>query len=348
VPDPVTSGAELPTFKFELEKSAGRVAGASYGKEATVAQLPISKDIAGVSMRMEQGVMRELHWHATAAEWGFVTEGRVRTTVIDPAGCSETNDFEPGDLWYFPRGHGHVIETLGKDLCHFVLVFDNGYFSEFGTFSISDWIGHAPKELLAKNFGVPASTFDSFPKQEVYFARGNMPPETLTRPLQGWKPPPLTHKYSLLSQKPFETFPGGIEWRVDGSQFPISTTMTGVVLEMEPGALRELHWHPNASEWQYVLSGQLCVTLFGSKGRWRQETLSKGDVGYIPQGMGHSLENVGTDTVRVLIVFNNAHYQTIDLSQWIAGNPTDILATNFGQDPSVFEKFPRKDVFMTK
>ncbi|CCJ07484.1 cupin domain-containing protein [Methylocystis sp. SC2] len=155
VPDPVTSGAELPTFKFELEKSQGRVDGASYGKEATVAQLPISKDIAGVSMRMEQGVMRELHWHATAAEWGFVTEGRVRTTVIDPAGCSETNDFEAGDLWYFPRGHGHVIETLGKDLCHFILVFDNGYFSEFGTFSISDWIGHAPKELLAKNFGVP-------------------------------------------------------------------------------------------------------------------------------------------------------------------------------------------------
>jgi hypothetical protein len=86
VPDPVTSGKELPTFKFELEKSEGRVMGGSYGKEATVAQLPISKGIAGVSMRMEPGVMRELHWHATAAEWAFVTEGRVRTTVIDPPG----------------------------------------------------------------------------------------------------------------------------------------------------------------------------------------------------------------------------------------------------------------------
>jgi oxalate decarboxylase/phosphoglucose isomerase-like protein (cupin superfamily) len=163
IPDPVTSGNELPTFKFELEKSEGRVMGGSYGKEATVAQLPISKGIAGVSMRMEPGVMRELHWHATAAEWAFVTEGRVRTTVIDPQGCSETNDFEPGDIWYFPRGHGHVIETLGDKPCHFVLVFDSGYFSEFGTFSITDWLGHAPKELLAKNFRLPASTFDSFP-----------------------------------------------------------------------------------------------------------------------------------------------------------------------------------------
>ena len=86
VPDPLLSGTELPTFKFALEKSAGKVDGGSFGKEATVTQLPISKGIAGVSMRLEPGVTRELHWHATAAEWAFVNEGRVRTTVVDPHG----------------------------------------------------------------------------------------------------------------------------------------------------------------------------------------------------------------------------------------------------------------------
>ena len=348
VPDPVTSGAELPTFKFELEKSEGRVDGGSYGKEATVAQLPISKSIAGVSMRLEPGVMRELHWHATAAEWGFVTEGLVRTTVIDPAGHSETNDFGPGDLWYFPRGHGHVIETLGDKPCHFLLVFDNGYFSEFGTFSISDWISLVDKNTLAKNFGVPASTFDNFPKKEVYFAKGKTPAVPAPAPLQGWKTPPLTHKYSLLSQDPLEVFDGGKEWRVDGSQFPISTTMTGVVLEMEPGALRTLHWHPNAAEWQYVLGGQFEVTLFGSKGRFRKETINQGDVAYMPQGFGHSIENTSKEIGRILIVFNTGHYQTIDLTQWVAGQSPDVLATNFGVDASVFDKFPKKDVFMTK
>ena len=209
-------------------------------------------------------------------------------------------------------------------------------------------MGHAPKELLAKNFGLPPSTFESFPRSEVYFAKGKIPPATPPQPLQGWKPPPLTHKHSLLSQKPIEVFEGGTEWRVDGSQFPISTTMTGVVLEMEPGALRELHWHPNASEWQYVLGGAFRMTMFGSHGRWRQETINQGDVGYIPQGFGHSIENVGAEKARILIVFNTGHYQTIDLSQWIAGNSLDVLATNFGQDGSVFERFPRRDVFMTK
>ena len=104
VPDPLLSGKELPTFKFALEKSKGKVMDGSFGKEATVTQLPISKGIAGVSMRLEPGVTRELHWHATAAEWAFVLEGRVRTTVLDPSGNSEINDFDPGDVWYFPRG----------------------------------------------------------------------------------------------------------------------------------------------------------------------------------------------------------------------------------------------------
>ncbi len=346
IPDPALSGKDLPTFKFALEKSAGKVIGNSYGKEATVEQLPISKGIAGVSMKIEPGAMRELHWHATAAEWAFVIEGRVRTTVIDPAGLSETNDFDPGDVWYFPRGHGHMLQCLGDKPCHFILIFDNGYFSEFGTFSITDWIGHAPKPLLAKTFGLPESTFATFPKDEVYFASGALPPAEPSVPLQGWKLPPDTHKYRMLAQPPYATFPGGREWRVDSKRFPISKTITGVVLDLDPGALRTLHWHPNADEWQYVIAGSVSVTLFGSHGRFRIEELAQGDVGYIPQGYGHSIENIGDNAARVLIGFNTGTYETIDLTQWIAGNPVDVLATNFGQTAELAAKFPHEDLFI--
>src|SRR5262249_61433209 len=105
--------------------------------------------------RLERGVMRELPWHATAAEWAFVIEGRCRTTVIGPQGRSEINDFDSGDIWYFPRGHAHSIQCLGEAPCHFILVFDNGYFSEFGTFSVTDWLRHAPHRLLAQHLGLP-------------------------------------------------------------------------------------------------------------------------------------------------------------------------------------------------
>src|ERR1700676_2346051 len=209
VPDPLLSGKELPTFKFALEKSKAKVIGKSTAREATVEEFPISKGIAGVSMGLEPGAMRELHWHATAAEWAYVDKGRVRTTTIAPGGYAETNEFEPGDVWYFPRGHGHMLECLGDKPCHFVLIFDNGYFSEFGTFSITDWIGHTPKPLLAKNFGLPESTFDGFPKEEVYFAKGALPPQKPAAPLAGEKSPPRTHKYRLLANPPRVNNKGG-------------------------------------------------------------------------------------------------------------------------------------------
>jgi oxalate decarboxylase len=347
VPDPLLSEKELPTFKFALEKSEARVMGKNTAKEASVRQLPISKGIAGVSMGLAPGAMRELHWHATAAEWAFVDKGRVRTTVLAPGGYSETNEFEPGDVWYFPRGHGHQLECLGDEPCHFVLIFDNGYFSEFGTFSISDWIGHTTKALLAKNFGLPASTFDGFPKKEVYFAQGALPPKRPAEPLAGPKRPPLTHKWSLLANDPLVDNKGGKLWLVDSTKFAISKTITGAVLMLEPGALRELHWHPTADEWQYVLEGTISMTMFGANGRYRTETLEQGDVGYIPQGYGHSIENVGDKPCRVLIGFNSGVYEEIDLTEWIAGNPPDVLAANFGQPAALFQEFPKEDIFIT-
>ncbi len=110
--------------------------------------------------------------------------------------------------------------------------------------------------------------------------------------------------------------------------------------------MRELHWHPTADEWQYVIEGTVSVTMFGSHGRYRTETLAKGDVGYIPQGYGHSVENVGEKPCRVLIGFNTGVYETINLSQWIAGNPADVLATNFSKPAALFEKFPHEEVFI--
>src|SRR5262249_22264821 len=154
----------------------------------------------------------------------------------------------------------------------------------FGTFSISDWMAQTPKPLLAKNFGLPASTFDGFPKKEVYFAKGAIPPKKAAAPLAGPKRPKLTHKWQLLKNDPVVNNRGGKLWLVDSTKFAISKTITGAILELEAGALRELHWHPTADEWQYVLEGKMSMTMFGANGRYRTETLEQGDVGYIPQG----------------------------------------------------------------
>jgi oxalate decarboxylase len=86
--------------------------------------------------------------------------------------------------------------------------------------------------------------------------------------------------------------------------------------------------------------------VFGANGRYKTETFQIGDVGFVPQGYGHSLENTGDKVARVLIGFNSGIYEDIDLTEWIAANPPDVLATNFGKPAALFNKFPHRDVFI--
>ncbi len=345
VPAPLAS-AELPSFCYALGAQPAQALDGGTAKEASVKEFPVSDALAGVLMTLTPGALRELHWHANAAEWAYVLDGRCRVTTIDPQGRSEIADFGRGDVWYFPRGHGHSIQGLGPGDCSFVLVFDNGYFSEFSTFSITDWFAHTPPDVLQKTFGVPAQTFADFPKREVYMTKGPVPPplpaEVATGSLQSSV---LTHRYQLLAQKP-QHFAGGTMRTVSESEFPISTTMTGAILHVEPGALREPHWHPNAAEWQYYISGRARMTVFGSHGRARTDEFGPGDVGYVPQGYGHYIENAGAEPLDVLIVLNNGTYESISLTGWMAANPRLLLATNFRVPETAFANIPKEATIM--
>ncbi len=344
-PEPL-AGATLPSFRFPLGAQNAKTFDGGTAKEATIVQFPVSEKLAGVYMTLTPGGLRELHWHANAAEWAYVMDGRCRVTTIDPDGRCEIVDFGPGDVWYFPRGHGHSIQGLGPGDCVFVLVFDNGYFSEFGTFSITDWVGHIPAEVLAKTFGVPATTFATFPKKEVYIAQGPVPPALSQEPAPGsLKEVPLTHRYRLLAAAP-DHFAGGTMRVVSEREFPISTTVTGALLTIKPGGLREPHWHPNAAEWQFYLKGSARMTVFGSHGRARTDEFAAGDVGYVPQGYGHYIENTGADEMEVVLVLNNATYQSVSLTAWMGANSDLLLATNFHQPESVFADFPKDGVIM--
>ena len=76
----------------------------------------MSESISGVNMRLDAGGVRELHWHQ-AAEWGFMSYGNCRVTVLDPQGRAYVADVTEGDLWYFPVGYPHSLQGLGPDGC---------------------------------------------------------------------------------------------------------------------------------------------------------------------------------------------------------------------------------------
>ena len=225
-----------------------------------------------------------------------------------------------------------------------MLVFDNGYFSEFGTFSISDWVGHTPAEVLAKNFGVPAATFANFPKEEVYIAKGPVPP-----PL----PPIRRRARSSSARSPTaiacspqapDIFAGGTMRIVSMNEFPISTTMTGALFVIKPGAMRELHWHPNAAEWQYYLKGTGRMTVFGSQAA-PAPTISAPATSATCRRATATTSRTPANDLEILLVLNSGVYQSISITAWMAATP-DLLATNFGVPESIFANLPSGEVVM--
>jgi len=336
---------EMPEIKYELEKQPLSTYSAGWSHEVTAKNFPVSKGISGVSMTLKPGGLRELHWHANAAEWAYVIKGHCRVTVIDPEGRAEIKDFGPGDVWYFPRGHGHSIQGIGNEECKFILTFDNGYFSEFSTFSVSDWIAQTQSQVLSKGFGMSKEIFEKFPKKEVYIALGKTPPpiESLDMP----DPPAMTHKFALSRQTPDITA-GGAFNMVDQKKFPISTTMSGAVLSITKGAMRQLHWHPNSDEWQYYITGRARMTVFGAKGRKITREYGPGDVGYVPQGYGHYIEQLGDEKCEMLAVFNSGTYQEITLAEWLAKTPKYLLETNFGIDPQIVDGLQKSAKMFSK
>src|SRR5215469_334873 len=97
LPPPTDHGNIVPLwYSFDLTKK--RIQEGGWTHEVTSRELPSSKQIAGVNMRLTAGSYRELHWH-TADEWAYVLYGNARVTVMNPDGTMFIGDVSEGDVW---------------------------------------------------------------------------------------------------------------------------------------------------------------------------------------------------------------------------------------------------------
>ena len=307
-----------------------------WGRQTTERELPSATEVAGVNMRLTPGGVRELHWH-TAAEWAYMLKGRARITAIDQDAHAFQDDVGEGDLWYFPAGIPHSIQGLEPDGCEFLLIFDDGNFSEEATFLLSDWLAHTPKEVLAKNFGVPESAFDGIPEKDLWIFQAPVPGPLAADRIAGAGPAPNTFSHRMLAQEPIR-MKGGTVRITDSSLFKASKTIAAALVEIESGGMRELHWHPNADEWQYYISGQARMTVFAAENNARTFNFQAGDVGSVPFAMGHYIENIGTTMLRFLEVFKSDHYADVSLAQWLAFTPYELVRAHLHIDKSVLSK----------
>jgi len=346
---PLTDVGGVPAFKYPFSLAYKRVFNGGWSREVTVRELPVSKSIAGVNMRLTAGGVRELHWHA-AGEWAIMLYGSARITAVDADGKSFVADVKKNDLWYFPTGIPHSIQGLGPDGTEFLLVFDDGSFSEFATVLLSDTMAHTPRDVLAKNFGVAREAFAGLPPKELFIFQAETP-----GPLKADQQAaagslgasPQDFAFRTMDYPPTRRTKGGEVRIIDSKNFPASVTIAAAIVTVRPGGLRELHWHQNADEWQYFISGRGRMTVMAAAGKSRTMDFEAGDVGYVTQTTPHYVENTGDTDLVFLEMFKTGAYQDLSLSEWLAHTPPELVRAHLHIDQATFDAIPKDKTVVT-
>ncbi len=340
---PSSDAGGVQTFKYPFAFAHKRLQEGGWSREVTNRELAISKSLAGVDMRLTAGGVRELHWH-TASEWAFMLYGTARITCIDIEGKSFVADVKENDLWFFPPGIPHSIQGLAPDGCEFMLVFDDGDFSEYETVLLTDWMAHTPRDIVARNFQVSEDAVAKMPTKEKFIFQTDVPGPLADdrRVAAGALGPSATEfAFRTMDYPATMTNKSGEVRIIDSSTFKITTTSAAIVT-VKPGGMRELHWHPNADEWQFFFGGKGRMTVFATGGRARTMDFETGDVGYIQKTLPHYVENTGTTDLKFLEMFKSPVYQDLALTEWLAHTPPELVAAHLNLDRATLDALPRE------
>ncbi|KAF8230591.1 oxalate oxidase [Tricholoma matsutake] len=327
---PTTDHGTVNNAKWPFSLSHNRLQTGGWARQQNAGVMPIATAMAGVNMRLEPGAVRELHWHKTS-EWAYVIKGSTQVTAVDAQGRNFVQTVNAGDLWFFPPGVPHSLQATDADPqgTEFLLVFNDGAFSEDETFLLTDWMAHVPAEVLALNFQTNISAFANLPASELYIFPAELPQPDSSAPTspQGTAPNPFAFALSKVNPT---NLTGGSVRIVDSTTFKISTTIAAAEVTVEPGAMRELHWHPTEDEWSFFIEGQARVTIFASQSNARTFDYQAGDIGYVPSPMGHYVQNIGNTTLKFLEIFNSPKFEDISLNQWLALTPPALVKEHLG------------------
>jgi oxalate decarboxylase len=339
---PSTDEGDVGPIWYSFDLTHKRVQEGGWTHQVTQRELPSSKDLAGVNMRLTAGSFRELHWH-TADEWAIMLNGNARISVLNPDGTVFLDDVAEGDLWYFPAGYPHSIQGLGPDGCEFLLVFNEGLFSEDNTFLLSEWLAHTPRPVLSKNLGLNTTALAKLPTGSLYIFPADLPKSLAQdRAAVGGRSAqsPFQYTFRMGSMAPTVSTAGGNARIVDSRNFPVAKKIAAAMLTIKPGGIRELHWHPNASEWQYYIAGQGRMTVFMPVGQARTMDFKANDVGYVPAMAGHYIENTGDTDLVVLEMFRAAQFEDVSLNNWLRHLPPEMVTSHLGINTTQIEAIP--------
>jgi oxalate decarboxylase len=142
--------------------------------------------------------------------------------------------------------------------------------------------------------------------------------------------------FDLDGTKPQFQNAAGSRTIMNADNFPILSGMGAALLRLRKGGVREPHWHANAAELSYCITGNARMTIYSSNARKDTFTIAPGQLTFVPEGYWHDVENIGNEEAKFIVVYNSERPEDLGISGSVGSMPTQVLDRIFGINPPAF------------
>ena len=322
-----------PNFKFDLAKSkAKRICKGGSRLMGSSKTFPFLHTMALATITLKKGGIREPHWHPNANEMTYCVEGKALITLFSPGNSVDTFTLSAGEVVYFPKGYIHHIENIHEKESRFILAYDHHSPEDL---DLSQSIGSMSPHVLSRTFGSSEAAFQTLKKRDAFISQR----KTLA------KSPSIlsSHKLNLEKIEPQIKTQGGLARTATQANFPLLKHLALFSLRIAKNGIREPHWHPNATELNYVIDGKARLTILSPSGDVDTFELLPNQGSIIPAGYFHHIENIGPKELHMTVFFNNALPDDIGLSGALSAYSPETLASLFDAKPDFFSKLAHFD-----
>jgi oxalate decarboxylase len=331
------------TFKMETLKPQTICKG---GTRAMVNQnnFPILNGMALYVLQLDSGGVREPHWHPNAAELSYCLSGNAVMTIFSPGSGHDTFTVSEGEIVYIPRGYLHHIENISYGETRFAIAFNHEMPEDIG---LSGSTGSIAERVLGATFGVGSEYFGKFKKSShdlIITSKPNYKVTTYT-----YQRVPNYHKFNLKAFPPTVQSKGGTVSLGNANNFEILNGLACYLLTLKPKGVREPHWHPNAAELDYVLSGRARMTIFSPGDKMDTFEVGPNEIVFIPPGYFHYIENVNTnEDMQFAVFFNDERPEDIGISGAFGAYSNEVLGSLFDIEANALDSLPKfqEDLFV--
>lgn len=319
----VVSVGDRPLETGEL----GRLAALDPGQGTVVEALPLLKNIIINIQRLAPGVAREPHWHHDKTELNCVIEGTGEMGIIGLDGKLVRIPIKPGTVTCIPQNLTHYIANTGNTELVMAMGFNS---TKGGSSSLSNALKAFPGDRVAQMTGLAVSDYKPPTEKaaSIYVPVSGLPQiETGSMPIVDG----IVSSASFSDVSGFSSEHGtakDINSKVIGNLDRVSMSY----MTLEPGAMRDIHWHPHGTELVYIIDGELewGIQEPGKLGNSSVFASGKGDVVAIPQGWLHYAANTGGATTKLLVLWEAVLPETIELSGSLSALPMELILASAG------------------